>query len=68
MSNIYCPNCNNSNKLGIIKHEVITVLADSNTEKHETFLPVSIFATIKCFDCGCEFLATSLLEFETNPF
>jgi uncharacterized Zn finger protein len=64
----FCPSCNSDKKLGVIKHEVITVLADSNTEKHNMELPVSIGAIVKCFDCGAEFLTSITLEYEVNPF
>ena len=68
MSNIYCPLCNNSNKLGVIRHEIITVKPNSNTDKHDMELPDVMSATIKCFDCGCEFKTSCSLEFEVNPF
>jgi hypothetical protein len=68
MSNIFCSSCNSSKKLGIIRHEIITVLADSNTEKHDMELPDTMSATVKCFECGAEFLTSITLEYEVNPF
>lgn len=68
MAQIYCPSCNSDKKLGVIRHETITVQSDSNTDKHNIELPMTMTAWVKCFDCGVEFLTSVSLDFEVNPF
>lgn len=68
MADIYCPVCHSDKKLGVISHEVITVNPNSNTDKYNVQLPMSMGATVKCFDCGAEFLTVCSLDFEVNPF
>ena len=65
---IYCPECRTNSNLGVIRHEVITINPDSNTKKYPNYLPMSMAATVKCFNCNIEFEAIATLEFEFNPF
>jgi len=68
MSELYCPNCNSDKKLGVIKHEIITINSESNIDKHNVQLPVSMDVMVKCFDCGHVFPVNCSLNFEFNPF
>ena len=65
---MYCPECGSNSSLGVVRHEIITINPDSNKDKHPVYLPVSMGATVKCFNCNIEFETVVMLNFEINPF